>query len=215
MPTGQGYGGTGGPGRVLKEIAGVNGGNLDIPDGGKWELKWHSGSALLTLFHKEAQPRGHMKDLVSLYGLTDDDGRLSFRHTIRGQSSKRSGKEFRIVKDGERIIVRHPHESDFSTPYWTYDTLMSAFAAKFRRLIVVDGSTSTRKGEKWIIFNSAKAFEEPKISKLIDAIVEGVVAIDFDARTTDGKGLRNHGTKFRIRYDDLPKLYGKIREVAP
>ncbi|AIC11353.1 hypothetical protein D934_08125 [Xylella fastidiosa subsp. sandyi Ann-1] len=37
------------------------------------------------------------------------------------------------------------------------------------------------------------------------------MAIDFDARTTDGSGLglRDHGTKFRINIDDLQHLYGK------
>ncbi len=42
------------------------------------------------------------------------------------------------------------------------------------------------------------------------------MAIDFDARTTDGSGLglRDHGTKFRINIDDLQHLYGKTSDFS-
>ena len=86
IPDKYGYGGTGGAGRMLEELLGVDGGNLDIPDAGKWEIKFHTKTALLTLFHLEAQPKGHMHHLVRLYGRRDNKGRLSFRHTIRGRS---------------------------------------------------------------------------------------------------------------------------------
>jgi len=37
-----------------------------------------------------------------------------------------------------------------------------------------------------------------------------MIAIDFDARTRlKGNGLRDHGTKFRIKLDDLKNLYSK------
>ena len=33
-------------------------------------------------------------------------------------------------------------------------------------------------------------------------------------RTNNGHGLRNHGTKFRIAYDDLPRIYTKRHKLA-
>ena len=44
--------------------------------------------------------------------------------------------------------------------------------------------------------------------KFIQAIRDGKIYIDFDARTG-----HNHGTKFRIRYNDIPSLY-KNAEVV-
>ena len=67
VPEGYGYGGTGGAGRILEELLDAQGGNLDTPDAGKWEIKFHTKSALLTLFHKEAEPAGHMHHLVRLF----------------------------------------------------------------------------------------------------------------------------------------------------
>ncbi len=83
------------------------------------------------------------------------------------------------------------------------DSLINAFAAKFRRLVVVKGER--RKPE--VRYDVAWSFEEPRVTLFIEAIEKGVVAIDFDARTSNGRGLRNHGTKFRVHYDDLRNLY--------
>lgn len=193
------YGGTGAPGNILEEMLGVNGQNLDIPDAGRWEIKFHSGTALLTLFHLEAQPKGHMHHMVREFGWRDSKNRLSFRHTIRGQSKK----GFYISNESDRITVRNNSVSDMTWPYWTHDDLINAFVSKFRRLIVVRG---TRKGGR-VKYCTAYIYREPQSRLFVDAIARGIVAIDFDARTDNGRRLRNHGTKFRIAYKDLKVLY--------
>ena len=45
--------------------------------------------------------------------------------------------------------------------------------------------------------------------QLCGFIEKGPIYLDFDARTSKGRGtaLRNHGTKFRISYKDIVKLY--------
>ncbi|MEM7589595.1 MAG: MvaI/BcnI family restriction endonuclease [Myxococcota bacterium] len=55
---------------------------------------------------------------------------------------------------------------------------------------------------------------EPNITSFIDAIQKGVIAIDFDARTTQGNGLRDHGTKFRIHIKNLGRLYQKSQKFS-
>jgi hypothetical protein len=42
---------------------------------------------------------------------------------------------------------------------------------------------------------------------LLSGLEEGHVFIDFDARTR-----HNHGTKFRLRQDMLPKLYRRVKK---
>ncbi len=201
LPDYPGYRGSGAPGKVLEELLGVDGGNSDTPDAGRWEIKYHSRNSLLTLFHKEAQPRNHMHHMVREFGIKDKQGRMSFRHTMHKGHSNR---DLYIANESGRITVRHPHVSDIVWPYWTHDTLINAFASKFRRLIVVKG----RKREDHIQYNMAHLYWEPKITLFVKAIEQGIVAIDFDARTKNGRGLRNHGTKFRINYEDLRHLYG-------
>jgi len=201
IPDHPGYRGTGGPGLLLEEKLGFDPNNRDGPDSGKWEIKFHSGKSLLTLFHKTPEPKHIMQSVVRTCGWPDKHGRTSFRHTIYG----RSPRGFEVVKEGNRIIVRNPQYSDLIPPYWTHDTLMTAFAYKLRRLIVVHGSVNKKNHS--VTFNYARLHWDPNITSFIDAIQSGIVAIDFDARANDGDGLRDHGTKFRIAIDNLGKLY--------
>lgn len=207
MPDYSGYRGTGAPGKILEELLGIDGGNFDTPDAGRWEIKFHSRNALLTLFHLEGEPKGHMHHMVREFGWPDAKGRTSFRHTIhKGHSSL----GFYVANESGRITVRHPGVSDIAWPYWTHDRLLNAFASKFRRLIVVKG----RKHRDQVRYDVAHLYWEPRVTLFVGAVERGIVAIDFDARTNNGRGLRNHGTKFRVEYDDLRHLYANRQKFG-
>jgi hypothetical protein len=47
------------------------------------------------------------------------------------------------------------------------------------------------------------------LDHFIDSIESGAVLVDFDARTH-----HNHGTKFRLRQDSVPKLYRYVDTVS-
>lgn len=175
--------------------------NRDTPDSGKWELKFHSGTSLLTLFHKTPEPKNNMHSIVRTFGWPDAQSRTSFRHTIFG----RSPRGFVVVNENSRIIVRNTEVSDVLPPYWTHNTLINAFVYKLRRLAVVHGE---RKAGK-VRYLSARLHWEPDSSRFINALVTGMIAIDFDARTTETDALRDHGTKFRIAIENLKYLYQK------
>ena len=57
----------------------------------------------------------------------------------------------------------------------------------------------------------ADCFENLQLSFFFWEVVAGTVKIDFDAREAKpgSKGLRNHGTKFRISPDDICRIYAK------
>ena len=83
------YAGTGAPGVFLEDLLGLTTGNKDIPDSLGFELKFYTRDTnLITLFHKEPQPEGAVRYMVSKYGWKDAQGRLSFRHTIAGKSDR-------------------------------------------------------------------------------------------------------------------------------
>lgn len=199
-----GCGGTGGPGLVLENLLGLTARNSDTPDSGKWEIKFHGGGALLTLFHKTPEPKNVMHTMVKTFGKIDAKGRISFRHTLRGKSSL----GFEVAHENDKIIVRNPLHTDFISPYWKTNELVAAFSYKLRRLIIVHGK---KRGDK-VDYKTAMFYWEPQLSEITEALKTGLMAIDFDARTTDGSGLRDHGTKFRIHIDDLHHLYGKSKK---
>ncbi len=201
------YNGTGGPGNWLEDLLGVTAGSQDIADCIGWEVKYYTPKThLITLFHKEAEPRGIMRYMVSRHGWKDAYGRLSFRHTISGQSDK-----FTVVDDAGAIIVRLL-KGNGPVPTWTHDTLLNIAGGKLRRLVAVQGQ---RKG-RLVKFDRADLYENLHLTRLIQNIISGRIAIDFDVRemSAGSKGLRNHGTKFRVSPDNLPKLYQKHERLG-
>jgi len=202
------YNGTGGPGNFLEDLLGIRAGSRDVADCVEWEVKYYTAkTVLITLFHKEPDhPENIMRYMVSRYGWKDKQGRLSFRHTIRGESDR-----FHVVDDAGNIVVR-PLEGNGPVPTWTHDTLLNVAGGKLRRLIAVRGTRSGRQ----VRFERADLYENLHLARLMQDLVHGRIAIDFDVRemTAGSKGLRNHGTKFRVAPDELPRLYHRHRRLS-
>ena len=201
------YSGTGAPGIYLEDLLGLTTGSKDIPDSLGWELKFHSQKTrLITLFHKEPRPSGVVRYYVSKHGWKDKQGRLSFRHTIAGRSDR-----FRVDADAGQITVR-PLKGNGPIPYWTDDDILNAAGAKLRRLVLVRG---TRK-KQTIVYDRVDVFENLGLSYFLYEVVRGTILIDFDAREAKpgSKGLRNHGTKFRVAPDNVCRLYSKKERIG-
>lgn len=209
IPKEKGFNGAGGPGRLLEHLLNIDENNKDSPDLEDWELKFHGGTALLTLFHKDPEPRGIVRVMVHDYGWEDDKGRISFRHTISGESDR----GFYVVNEADRVVVRNK-QKDAAVPHWAHDTLLNAIGAKLRRLILVSGEV--KKNPRRVHYTDAEAFWEFNLTTFCDALQKGIVCIDFDARTQKGPGtaLRNHGTKFRVHVDNLRLLYKHYQKIT-
>lgn len=209
MPGGSRYQGSGAAGMFLEDLLGLTAGSMDIPDGAGWELKWFSNrTRLVTLFHKEANgPAYAMRKMVKHYGWLDKKGRLSFRHTLEGESDR-----FRVRADDKlrRLVVR-PRTGGGPAPYWSYDDLIAAAGAKLRRLILVKGEVEKRR----VRFLYAEAYETFHLADFIQEVLRGSIAIDFDCRESKpgSVGLRNHGTKFRISPLAICRLYFKKERI--
>jgi len=210
IPPEKSFNGNAAPGDYLEHLLGGQKNNRDSPDLADWEVKFHGGNALITLFHKEPQPRGIMKFMVHEHGWPDHLERISFRHTFAGKSNR----GFYVVNEPDRIVVRHDTK-DTVTPYWTHNTLLNCLGAKLRRLILVEGEIQ-HAPVKRVIYRKATAFWEFKQTGFFDALVKGKVYIDFDARTSGGSGttLRNHGTKFRINIKDIESIYEHSQKIT-
>jgi hypothetical protein len=203
------YNGSGAPGRLLEDLLGINANNADSPDLAGWEIKFHGGTSLLTLFHKDPEPKGIIRELVHAYGWDDGKERISFRHTISGETAR----GFYVVNEEDRIVIRNKFK-DAPVPHWTHNTLLNVLGSKLRRLIVVEGEVL--KNPRRVIYQKATAYWEPDIKGFAKAVADGLFCVDFDARTQAGEGsaIRNHGTKFRIKVEDLSKIYAHSKKIT-
>jgi hypothetical protein len=201
------YKGTGAPGKFLEDLLGLTTGNKDIPDSLGWELKYYTRQTnWLTLFHKDPNPKDAVRFMVSKWGWKDKNGCMSFRHTIAGKSDR-----FKVDLDGDQILI-HRIGGNGIVPHWTQDDILSAAGAKLRRVLCVLG---IRKGQT-VTYTRADCFEDLELTAFIWEVAHGIVAIDFDAREMKpgSKGLRNHGTKFRVHPRDMCRLYSKKQRLS-
>lgn len=200
-------------------------------------------SSLLTMFHMEPSPRAMkvVPDILLLkYGWPSaeagkkyPENEKSFRGTLNALNYTDRG--FKVhVNDKERkveivfdssvtderhaewkqsVLERVGHLNNFDiVPYWGFDDLFHKAGVKLTNCFYVQADVKweieKKKKQDYFLYNYVLKLSQFDQAKFIEAIRSGKVYLDFDARTG-----HNHGTKFRIRYTDIPLLY-KNAEVV-
>ena len=209
----------------MEQLLGINANNDPVPDAVNWEIKTSTSGSLLTLFH--LSPRaGSMNNLVRNFGWTPmgrrqyPDGTFSFRCTVssnvqeRGFSIIVSEDLLSLAFDPQRVADHHSAWLESvrqrcngvlqGAPGWTFDEVYRSAGGKLRNLMLIRARSEAK---RYITFTGAELWRDLRLSGLRRGLIEGWVKVDFDARTTAGSGLRDHGTKFRIAKKDLPELY--------
>ena len=195
-------------------------------------------SSLTTLFHLEPSPRAMKivsQILLPLYGWKHKEAggkypsdEKSFRQTINalnrtdrgfGVELNRSDRKVEISFDAGVISSVHADWLDSVNqrinleelspkPYWGFDDLTHKAGTKLLNCLYV--RAAVKRINKIEHFHYQDIFVLQKFSpdRFIDVIAEGLILIDFDARTG-----HNHGTKFRMRQNALPQLYENMANV--
>lgn len=94
-------------------------------------------------------------------------------------------------------------------PYWGFNDLYTKVGTKLINCFFVQAETKSEGRAKYYHYNNVLMLKRVDKDKFIDAIEQGVIYIDFDARTG-----HNHGTKFRIKNKDIPMLYAEAIRVV-
>ncbi|KXJ97946.1 MAG: hypothetical protein UZ19_OD1000849 [Parcubacteria bacterium OLB19] len=230
----------GGIGNTLEDLLGIEENNLPIPNAAEWELKAQrlKSSSLTTLFHIEPSPRAVKfvpQVLLPLYGWKHDEAgkkypksEMSFRQTIHGNSRSdrgfkvvidRSEKKILISFDAGSVDIRHKKwlksvEKNIGLgeldpqPYWGFDDLEHKAGTKLLNAFYVQAEVKREKGKEFYHYTKVTMLQKFSFEGFLNALEEGLILVDFDARTG-----HNHGTKFRMRQDALPKLYEKATVI--
>lgn len=234
IPSGRSRYNVGAVGNTLEDLLGIKENNLPLANAGIWELKAQrrNTQSLTTLFHCEPRPNGTVPNiLLPKYGWAHKSipGERSFRVTMSGDHYTDRG--FRIIVDwnNERIRidfnaqhVSQKHEDWLKevekeaglgqidpSPYWEFDTIYKKARQKLHNMVYVIADSKINRQEEFY-YGEVWFLEEFRFEKFLRAIENGVVLIDFDARTH-----HNHGTKFRIReaQETWTAFYDKVTRV--
>lgn len=233
-------GNDGGVGNTLEDLLGIPENNLPIPNAAEWELKAQRAntSSLVTLCHMEPSPRV-TKLVPSLllpnYGWPHKDAgkrypndEMSFRMTLNGVTYTDRGFKIHVNENDQKIEIvfnskkcseRHADWLSFVksnvglgslpiTPYWGYNDLYNKIGTKLINCFFVQADVKKVETTEYYHYNNVLMLKNINQNKFIESIKDGKVFVDFDARTG-----HNHGTKFRIKYTDIPSLYENVTKI--
>lgn len=235
------FGNHGGIGNTLEDYLDIDENNLPIPNAAEWELKTQrsSTSSLTTLFHTEPSPRAIRfvpQVLLPLYGWKHQgagslygSGELSFRQTVHGLNHSDRGFIVQIDRTARKVLISFDASKVSQThadwlkmvekrvglgelnpqPYWGFDDLKHKAGTKLLNCFYVQAEVKEEKGKEFYWYNKVQMLQKFKFEGLLEALEKGILLVDFDARTG-----HNHGTKFRLRQNYLPMLYGKVTTVV-
>ncbi len=196
------------------------------------------GCSRTTGFHIEPSPRAlHLVSnlLLKSYGWPHREAgkkypssEMSFRMTMNALN--RTDRGFGIViNDAERKIEVsfdaesvHPRHKEWlesvdkriglkelnPQPYWGFDDLFHKVGSKLHNCFYILADCKQENGLEYFQYNKIFKLSTFDEDKLIDAIRNGVLIAEFDARTG-----HNHGAKFRFKKGDLPKLYKCVEVI--
>lgn len=235
IPTGR-TNNDGGVGNTLEDLLGIEENNLPLPNAAEWELKAQkkNTNSLVTLFHMEPSPRAYRfvpSILLPNFGWEHQQaGRRysssekSFRQTISATSYSNRGFTVQVDRESNKVLIDFNYgEIDQSVhgdwaenlrmrildpqPYWGFDDLFHKAGTKLHNCFFVQAQSKRIDGVLHFHYQDIFMLNTFDIANFIDAIEDGNVYIDFDARTG-----HNHGTKFRLRRNALIDLYDEVVE---
>ncbi|MGK7931173.1 MAG: MvaI/BcnI family restriction endonuclease [Microcystaceae cyanobacterium] len=175
------------------------------------------------------------KILLPLYGWPHQEAgkkysyqEMSFRQTINASRYSSRGFSVKVDRENQKILIDFRYDCiDKSKhqgwsqkvlnsagkgnlepqPYWGFDDLFHKAGTKLHNCFLVQADTKREQGILYFHYQKIYMLRAFDKSKFIDAIEDGKICVEFDARTG-----HNHGTKFRLRKDILIDLYADCTE---
>jgi hypothetical protein len=232
-------GNAGGIGNTLEDLLGIEENNLPIPNAAEWELKAQRQgiSSLATLFHTEPSPRAVKfipQLLLPCYGWKHQKAgtkypktEKSFHQTFGGNSTSR-GFSLKIDRENKKVIVSFDYKKVSAVnnnwlkqvkknvgleelnpqPYWGFDDLASKAGTKLLNCFYVQAEVKKEKGKELYKYSKVLMLQKFSFENFLQEIENDNILADFDARTG-----HNHGTKFRLRRNCFPNLYGRATVI--
>lgn len=195
-----------GIGKTLEDLLGIKENNVPLPDIGEIaELKAYRSntSSMLTLFTLEPQPKGGNRDrtLLDTFGYSKrDNGRTKELHsTLLCKRYNAQGLKLEVEKEKVRVLG----EGKELNIYWDIGDLQKKFEAKLPALVYTLADSKEINGVENFHFNKAYFLEGFDFEHFTDMIKEDVIVVDFRMYYRSNGSVRNHGTGFRVKINQL------------
>ena len=206
-----------GIGHTLEQELNLNETNLAIPDiGGRIELKAtrKNSNSLVTLFtFNRAVWQLHQKEIIENYGYLDEQNRQSLYSSVFYNQPNPQNLKIEIVKSENKVHLYH--NSGILLATWSIFTIVGKFISKLERLLIVlaENQVNDISGKEEFYFNEAYLLENPSPDNFLNAFENSQIAIDLRMHLKSTGTVRNHGTGFRIKENNILNLYSLRKRV--
>lgn len=195
-----------GVGYTLETLVGIKENCLALPDIIDYELKVmrKDSNSLQSLFTKEPLWQIPQKEFIEKFGYphTKYEGELSGNMTVSNTKNKHGvflqlNKNFVEIKYENLLIAS-----------WNIDTLNQVFQKKFPNCVKVTAQSKMCNGEEYFLYEDFAIHKKSDKNNLVKFLTNGKVVVDFRMKTQfrKNKGIRNHGTCFRMKQNLLREL---------
>ena len=201
--------GDGAAGNTFEDELGLEENNIAAPDIDDYELKVKrkGASGLQTLFNKEGEWQMKQIEFLEQYGFphTKYIGEKSGQSTVTKTPNIRG---FYFTTDDNYLYAKC---GNVTFVKWNWNKLVEQFGKKFPNCIKVLAETKKEKGIEYFHYNEAYLFKGTTKEKFRELIEGDLICIDFRLYTqyNKNKGIRNRGTAFRIKHEDMDRLFVK------
>ena len=207
-----------GIGKTLEDLLGIKENNIPLADlGSNIELKaFRKGStSLLTLFTCEPKPEGGGRDKLLLekfgYKKRDNTRQKELYCTINSNTFNPQSLKLE-VENGRIKLISNKENIDI---YWTGEQLKERFLQKISKLIIVRADTKiSDNGIEEFHFDEAYFLEGFSFESFRNMVSKGVISVDLRMHLRGNATVRNHGTAFRIRKNNLQQCFQDLTRLV-
>ena len=210
-----------GVGKTLEDLLGIKENNLDEPDFGEYELKScrKNSQSMLTMFTKSPQPPKSNSYLLEKYGYssnTYDNDEKVLHATLTAERFvpiADTGKALKIVCDDEKIYIASKDGAE--NVFWDRHGLKRAFEKKYKNKFVYAKAQSREAGEnEEFYYEEAYELSGFDYDAFVKMLESGKIFVDLRiGQYLDGR-THDHGTGFRIREIDQPRLFSVKKKIV-
>lgn len=214
-----------GIGKTLEDLLGIPENNIDGPDFGDYELKSCrlDSNSMLTMFTRAPQPARTNTYLRLKYGYSSgayDNDEKVLHATLsadRFTPIADTGHKLKIWCDVDGIYIMS--EDGVENVFWSRDALKKCFEKKYKNKFVYAKAQSRGTGANEQ-FRFVEAYEVSGFDyeAFIDLLEEGKIYVDLrigQYHNGPNKGkTHDHGTGFRIKEIDQPRLFKINRKIV-
>lgn len=206
-----------GIGHTLEQELNLTENNLSLPDiGGRIELKTtrKNSQSFVTLFtFNRAVWQIDQTTIIENYGYLDKNNRQSLYSTVFYGQPNPQGLRIELDKTTQKVHLHH--HSGVLLATWSIYTIIGKFTSKLERLLVVlaDSRRNDVSGKEEFLFNEAYILKDALPDNFLTAFENSQIAIDIRMHLKATGAVRNHGTGFRIKENNMINLYADKRKI--